>query len=91
VTWVGFRCVHRRDCCVNDGSVWRRKVGSSYGNQSIFNGLLQLAGPPICGPFSNKTGRLEPIIIGLGISLFLVRLSGYLHRSLKDTGLKGSK
>jgi len=45
------------------------KLGSSYGITLFLNGIVQLAGPPICGVLVEYLDSYVPIFVGLGIIL----------------------
>lgn len=45
------------------------KLGSSYGITLFLNGIVQLAGPPICGVLFEYLNSYVPIFIGLGLIL----------------------
>lgn len=64
-TYIGVTAVILAD------QLGAERLGSSYGLSLFVNGLLQLAGPPLCGQVYKATKRYEPILIGLGVTLIL--------------------
>lgn len=64
-TYIGVTAVILAD------ELGAEKLGSSYGISLFLNGLLQLIGPPLCGAVYQHTGKLEPILTGLGITLIM--------------------
>ncbi|KAG7208740.1 hypothetical protein KM043_014936 [Ampulex compressa] len=47
------------------------KLSSSYGISLFVNGVLQLAGPPVCGVVYETVGSYKPIFLAFGIILIL--------------------